>query len=217
MTAPYAMFTSPAAGGMAPSKLQVYNYTTTLDTYQTVAEIVIGYSVAHEVASVVMTNDLLMKVEYTRDNLVWYTVIEDFPIPKATSTQFVADFIAYNIRISVKPAVAGQHGTAVITYIGSGMNLPPSMTYAFGYEALTVTNAVAVTLDRSIYDASRQAVITIEDNPIRCRWDGTAATTTEGHLLQPGDTVILQFTTDIYHFSAIATGVDAKIKVTYSR
>jgi hypothetical protein len=217
MVTPLSIFNAPAAGKMCSAKGEVFTFTTSVDTYAEVTTQVVGYFIAQGVTNTVSGHDLLLKVEFTRNGTNWYTLIEDYLLPAGATTVFQADFIAYTTKISVKPAVAGQHGTTILSYLGSSLTIDPSLQSAYDYESLTITNAVAVSVTASKLDSVRQAIITVEDNPIRCRWDGTAPTTTEGHLFQSGDALTLQFATDIYHFRAIATGANAKIRVTYSR
>jgi hypothetical protein len=120
-------------------------------------------------------------------------------------------------RVSVKPAVAGAHGSCTWQLILNDQVLSAEYRGAFTYESLTITSGAAVPLTLATFDGALTANITVENNPIRVRWDGTAPTTTEGHLLQSGDQLKLDFTADIWHFKAIATGADSKLRVTYSK
>jgi hypothetical protein len=205
------------AGVMSPAKALVYTYTTVGNDYVVLGTVSTARMLAQFFTAAVTTNDLLLKVEYTRDGTNYTALVTDFPVAKAASTSFSMQHQALYTRISVKPAVAATHGTVVLTWLLSDLAMAPEISYAFGYESLTITNAVAVALTQATYDAARQAVITIEDNPVRVRWDGTAPTTTEGHLFSAGDSITLQFSADIFHFRAIATAGNAKIRVTYSR
>jgi hypothetical protein len=82
---------------------------------------------------------------------------------------------------------------------------------AIGFQTLTVTNAAAVSLTYT----GTHAIVSVESNSIRVRWDGTAPTTAVGHLLPAGS--MLELTgNDLATFKAIATGSDATISVTYS-
>jgi hypothetical protein len=210
-------YNSAAAGDMACGKAQVWTYTTTGNAYAVVATINSARMLGFFFTFAVTTNDLLVKIEVTKDNTNYYTLVEDFPAAKAASTSFGFQYAGQTVRLSVKPAVAAAHGTVAATLIFSECYLPPEMSWAFGYESLTITNAVAVPLTQATYDAARQAVITVEGNPVRVRWDGTDPTTAEGHLLSVGDTLTLHFSADIFKFAAIATGANATLKVTYSR
>jgi hypothetical protein len=165
----------------------------------------------------VTTNNLLFKFEYTRDAVTWVTSIEDYPIAAAGNAQLSTIRQAVQYRVSVKPAVAGAHGSCTWILSVSGIIIPPEYRSAFNYESLTITNAAAVALTPATAQGAFTANITVEDNPIRVRWDGTAPTTSEGHLLQSGDSLKLDFTADIWKFRAIATGANSKLRVTYSK
>jgi hypothetical protein len=202
---------------MARGNAHIFTYTTTVDTYEVIDTVnVAGFpGLANTLA--VTTNNLLFKFEYSRDGTNWVTSIEDFPIAAAASNTLTAARNAILYRVSVKPAAAGVHGSCTWTLILNDQVLSAEYRGAFTYEALTITNAVAVPLTLATFDGALTANITVEDNPIRVRWDGTAPTTTEGHLLQSGDQLKLDFTADIWHFRAIATGANSKLRVTYSK
>ena len=121
-----------------------------------------------------------------------------------------------NMTFSVKPKVAGQHGTLAGSVYLSQDPISTRMS-PIGYESIAVTNAAAVGFTVATADSAVEAFVTVEDNPIRVRWDGTAPTTSEGHILQSGDTLILTGGFDLYNFKAIATTSSAAVlKVTYS-
>ena len=82
---------------------------------------------------------------------------------------------------------------------------------AIGFQAITVTNAAAVSLTSS----GTRAIVSVEGNSVRVRWDGTAPTTSVGHLLASGAMIELTGN-DLATFKAIAVGADAIISVTYS-
>lgn len=206
-----------AAGGMADSSVRNFSYTTTVNTYEVIATLAVSHFPAICNYIAVTDNDLLFKFEYTRDGTNWITSITDFPIAAGSYHNLSAVRQATQYRVSVKPAGAGAHGSCTWQFTMSDIIVPPEYRAAFAYESVTVSSAHAESLTLATYDGAFAALITVEDNPIRVRWDGTAPTTSEGHLLQSGDTLKLDFTADIYHFQAIATGADAKIRVTYAR
>lgn len=81
-----------------------------------------------------------------------------------------------------------------------------------GYQQVAVsTTAVGLTLPSGVV---RMAVITVEDNPIRFRDDGTNPSSTVGVLVQP-DVTILVCGPAVSGFRAIRTGADAKLSVSY--
>lgn len=91
----------------------------------------------------------------------------------------------------------------------------PSLS-ASAYESITVSDAV-VELTAATYGDAVMAFITVEDESMRARWDGTDPTAAEGHLAGDGDTIPLMSAADIANFRAIrADADDATIRVTYS-
>ena len=205
------------AGSMTDGRTEVHTYTTVADTYAVIATVSVGGFPAICDSIYVTTNNLLFKFEYTRDGITWFTSIEDYPIAAAANATLSAIRQAIQYRVSVKPAAAGVHGSCTWIFSATKTVLPPEYRAAFNYESLTITNAAAVPLTVATAQGAFTANITVEGNPVRVRWDGTAPTTSEGHLLQSGDSIKLDFTADIYHFRAIATGANATIRVTYSR
>jgi hypothetical protein len=214
------MINSPVAGSMTDSRLQTYTYTTTAaaaGAYEVISTVSVANYPGLMNSIYVTTNNLLFKFEYTRDAVTWHTSIEDYPIAAAAYAQLTAVRNAIQYRVSVKPAVAGNHGSCTWILTESKVVIPPEYRSAFAYESLTITSATAVALTAVTAAGAFTANVTIEGNPIRVRWDGTAPTTSEGHLLQSGDSLKLDFTADIWKFRAIATGANATIRVTYSR
>jgi hypothetical protein len=206
-----------SAGIMSRANMHTWTYTTTVDTYEIIDTVNVAGFPALANTIVVSTNNLLFKFEYSRDGVTWVASIEDFPIAAGGTNTLTAARSAVLYRVSVKPAVAGSHGSCTWQLILNDQVLSSEYRGAFTYEALTITNAAAVPLTLATFDGALSANITVEDNPIRIRWDGVAPTTTEGHLLVSGDQLKLDFTADIYHFKAIATGGNAKLRVTYSK
>ena len=88
---------------------------------------------------------------------------------------------------------------------------------AAAYESITIDNTVGgkgFTLAK--YGTNVYAFITVETAQIRFTLDGTAPTTTVGHLLNAGDVLELDSNADIVSFRAIRTGAtSATIHVTY--
>lgn len=77
------------------------------------------------------------------------------------------------------------------------------------YEAITVSNT-AIGFTSVAYN---YALVTVETDSIRFRVDGTDPTSSEGHKLDPGDTVELLGGNAILYFRAIRTSSDATIRV----
>lgn len=89
-----------------------------------------------------------------------------------------------------------------------------------GFQALTVSTAsVALTASAG----ARAAYITVEANPIRFRLDGSAPTSSAGHLMVPtAGTPPLPFVLELESEAAVANfrairqgGADATLHVTY--
>ena len=90
----------------------------------------------------------------------------------------------------------------------------------YAYESITVSDS-AVGLTSSVYtqaNYSIKAFITLETAQIRWRIDGDAPTSSEGHLLEVGQTLTLESSDTVKSLKAIRTGsTSGVIKVTYLR
>ena len=206
-----------SAGDMAHGKMLIYTHTTTVDTYEIIDTVQTACLPGVHNSISVTTNNLLFKFEYTRDGVNWVTSIEDYPISAAASGFLSAVRNAIQYRVSVKPAVAGAHGSCTWILTANTIIIPPEYRSAFAYEDITVSSAHYETFTTTTMNGAFTANITVEDNPVRVRWDGGNPTTLVGHLLQSGDQLKLDFTADLWHFKAIATGGDSKLRVTYSK
>lgn len=103
---------------------------------------------------------------------------------------------------------------------------PPAAT-TIDFEALAVsTTAVGLTAteyqksvstgDSKDRVTANRAVITVEAQSLRYRLDGTAPTSTVGHLATAGDVIELNGIHQIVNFLAIrSSGTDSAIHVTY--
>ena len=89
---------------------------------------------------------------------------------------------------------------------------------AQAFEKITVDNTVGgKALTSGTFGTRRYAYIQVETAPMRFRIDGGAPTTTDGHLVNPGDAIPLDSNEDITAFRAIrTTATNAVIQVTYS-
>lgn len=86
---------------------------------------------------------------------------------------------------------------------------------AHAYEAISVT-ATAVGLTAAKAQRANRAFITAETAQMRFRYDGTAPESSEGHLLEIGDSLIIEGTQNLENFKAIKTGATSgALKVTY--
>jgi len=87
----------------------------------------------------------------------------------------------------------------------------------FAYESKTV-NATSggVALTSGTYDDATSAELTLETGQVRFRMDGTNPTSSEGHLVEVGDTISLKSAAQIAAFKAIRTGATSGVlKATY--
>jgi len=87
------------------------------------------------------------------------------------------------------------------------------------FETKTISST-AVGLSPATYaptnaDPFSEATITVETADIRFRIDGEAPTSAIGHLVEAGNTIVLESAKEIKFFKAIAAGSDAAISVTY--
>jgi hypothetical protein len=92
----------------------------------------------------------------------------------------------------------------------------------FARETITVAGTAvgvtAATARTAFSDAAKVAVLSVETAPIRFTVDGTAATTSVGFLLNPGDTVTITGRGDIESLSMIrTTSTSASVQAAYAR
>lgn len=94
-------------------------------------------------------------------------------------------------------------------------NVTESGPAAFAYESITVA-ATAIGCTAATYLEASRAEMTLETAQIRIRDDGTNPTSSEGHIVEVGDTILLTSPAQIAGFKAIRTGaVSGVLKVTY--
>jgi len=85
----------------------------------------------------------------------------------------------------------------------------------FAYESVTVADS-AIGLTAGTYGDATYAEITLETAQIRIRDDGTDPTSSEGHLVEISDVIVLRSAAQIANFNAIRTGsVSGVLKATY--
>lgn len=90
--------------------------------------------------------------------------------------------------------------------------------FVIGFDSATISSSSQTLVDvgftlAQILRAS-EAFITVETNSIRIRYDGTAPTTTEGHLLTAGSSLTLVGNQQIRNLKMIAAAADGAVKVT---
>jgi len=85
------------------------------------------------------------------------------------------------------------------------------------FESLTVAGT-AVGLTAATYAENDVALITVDDAAVRFRLDGTAPTATVGHVLEPGDVLVLDSPDQLTKVRFIRRdGVSATLRVSYGR
>lgn len=111
--------------------------------------------------------------------------------------------------------ILGGSADNPIFFVGDGEYQSASAS-ASEYESVTIADS-AIGLSALIYVNATKAEMSLEDAEIRIRKDGTNPTASEGHIVYPGDEIILGSAADIANFKAIRTGSTSGIlKVTYS-
>jgi hypothetical protein len=95
-------------------------------------------------------------------------------------------------------------------------------TNSFDYESISATSSTAIGFSASKLSPTNgpkptTVFVTVEDNDVRFRTDGTSPTTTEGHKLAMGATLTISGQEEIQHFKAIGVSGTGTLKVTYER
>lgn len=93
---------------------------------------------------------------------------------------------------------------------------------AFAGEKITVSSSAvgftAATFQPTTGGGADRVLVTVEDQPVRLRYDGTSPTASVGHLLQPGDSITLTGTDSVANAEFIRSGgTDGVIFVTFER
>lgn len=166
----------------------------------------------------VADEDAEISVTASHDGVNYRHTLMSDEVVTAGNTHEVAipDFYA-SIRIYARSATSGKVSTVTVQCIGTSHAPSCDARAAFAYEAVTVTSLAVAELTAATYDGAIEAMISVESNPVRARWDGVAPTTATGHLLQQGDIVTLYTHDDIVDFQAIAVGSSSVLTITYSR
>lgn len=116
--------------------------------------------------------------------------------------------IAALLAMHERPAEATCHGFG-------------SSPQPFAYESITVSSAsigfTSATYAPAGQTAASVALVTTETNPIRFRSDGTAPTSSEGHLAAASSQIEVCGAAAVANFRMIRTGSDATAKVTFFR
>ena len=88
---------------------------------------------------------------------------------------------------------------------------------AFDHESVSIV-AASTGLTAGTYLDATKAVLTLETSQIRITTDGTAASATVGHIINPDDVITLKGTKQIANFRGYRTGgISGVLKATYYR
>ena len=91
------------------------------------------------------------------------------------------------------------------------------ITKVIAYETITVADT-AIGFTTATYDNANTAFMTLETAQIRFRVDGTNPISTEGHILDIGQTLEIEGKDNLTNFKAIRTGaVSGVLKISYER
>ena len=105
------------------------------------------------------------------------------------------------------------------------LNIIAGLYETFAYEQLVVNGITKLTEskfttttdDGDVQDAKR-AIITVENSQLRYRTDGGNPTTTQGHLLNPMDTLIILGNQNMLNFRAIKKGTkNSELNTSYEK
>lgn len=96
------------------------------------------------------------------------------------------------------------------------------MPDAFAGEAITVADSAigptSATRAPSGQAPAERAVVTVETASLRYRYDGTAPTSSVGHLALPGEVIVVEGVDNVEDLLMIRTGAtSAAVHVTYER
>ena len=92
---------------------------------------------------------------------------------------------------------------------------------AFAFETLAVTTSgirptTATWTNTTVPKIAQYALFTVEGTQIRWRVDGTAPSTSVGHLNTSGDVIEIRGSNNIAHVQFVATSSSGNIQVTYA-
>jgi hypothetical protein len=131
----------------------------------------------------------------------------------AASALILYGMLLQNVGLEPAPVLSAQALPGV----------PLTQGDAYDFETITVSSvAIGFTSSKvssTGVPSAKAAIITIETNPLRYRYDGTAPTTTVGHLRAATDTPLVVWgINNIRNFKMIRQGgADASVSVTYIR
>jgi hypothetical protein len=97
--------------------------------------------------------------------------------------------------------------------------MPISTTTAYAYDSATVSSTAmtmtAIGFSAANIDTADRALISVDTQPVRFRYDGGVPTAAEGHYLESGDTHMIEGNQNIRNLQLIrATGTDGFVAIT---
>ncbi len=107
----------------------------------------------------------------------------------------------------------GELGRVLLDSVGRVQITDTGEHETVGYESLTVSSTAVS--PASIPATAIRAIITVEDDNVRFRTDGTAPTASVGHRLLVNDALVLESAADIAAFQVIRETTDAVLRITY--
>ena len=149
-------------------------------------------------------------------NLTTYETLYDanvlgFPISMAAAVithTYDNSYHADTDLLQVTIDIGGSSAVPITVNIGANN--------AMAYETITVAD-IAIGPTTLTYGAATKAELTLETAQVRVRKDGTDPTSSEGHLVEVGDIIVLNSAADLETFKAIRTGTTSGVfKVSYS-
>ena len=106
--------------------------------------------------------------------------------------------------------------TSGIKGITDTVNVAVTGSLPSAFESVTVDDTADI-LTAATYGTSKRALLTVETAQIRFRLDGTAPTSSVGHIANAGDQIVLASNGDIANFKAIrTTSTSATLRCSYS-
>lgn len=102
-------------------------------------------------------------------------------------------------------AVGGENGGSYVIQVG----MVPK-----GHQTVSVLTT-ATGLGSGIPSGATQAFITVETSSCRYWVDGTAPTGSQGHLVNNGDTIVLNASAQLVNFQIICISSTATLQITY--
>lgn len=83
------------------------------------------------------------------------------------------------------------------------------------YEAITISTVSVGFTAGTVGANNTHAAVTVETDQVRYRVDGTAPTSSEGHLLESGDTLLLDSQDQLQNVRFIRVTNDATVRCSY--